>query len=52
MSSTELMNQAEHGGSSSNPQLSQAGLLNDARWCSIGCDGSTQNAEASSSLRQ
>src|SRR6266852_579765 len=50
VSSTELMKQAEHCGTFSNPQLNQTGLLNAAFWYTRMCFRSSLNACRSSSL--
>ena len=44
VSSTELMKQAEHWGSFSNPQLNHTGLLNAAFWKTRRCLRSSLNA--------
>ena len=49
VSSTELMKQAEHWGSLSNPQLNHTGLLNAAFWKTRRCLRSSLNACRSAS---
>ena len=49
-SSTALMKQAEHWGSSSTPTLNQTGELNAIFWCNNRCTSSSRNAHASASV--